>query len=174
MYDLRSKGLLEFKQTCIACFQEDSAWFSAVLFVSPHFHRSPAAGSRCRFLDDLLWRFRNKELQHFKLAAEAMHSIGADPTAQSPCADADGLTGTGLIQVFTDPRTSITQCLEALLIGQLTDNAARQPLIEFAEKMGMDEMAQSFGVPLLQEEIHLAHVASWHRQMVLRDAGIEP
>lgn len=122
---------------------------------------------------DLLWRFRNEELQHFQLAAEAMRSIGADPTAQSPCADADGVTGTGLIQVFTDPRTSITQCLEALLIGELTDNAAWQLLIEFAEKMGMDEMAQSFRVPLRQEEIHLAHVGSWHKQMVLRDGGVE-
>src|SRR5689334_19201636 len=68
---------------------------------------------------ETLWRFRNEELQHFQLASDALRSIGADPTAQTPCADADSVAGMGLIQVLTDPRTSVAQCLEAMLIGEL-------------------------------------------------------
>jgi len=122
---------------------------------------------------EILWQFRNEELQHFQLASDALRSIGADPTAQTPCADADGVAGMGLIQVLTDPRTSVTQCLEAVLIGELTDNAAWGLLIEFAEKMGLDDMARDFEVALRHEENHLMHVRQWHKEMVLQDAGID-
>jgi hypothetical protein len=122
---------------------------------------------------DILWQFRNEELQHFQIASDALRSFGGDPTAQTPCADADGVAGMGLIQVLTDPRTSVAQCLEAILIGELTDNAAWSLLIEFAEKMGLDDMARDFEVALRHEENHLIHVRQWHKEMVLQDAGID-
>ena len=70
----------------------------------------------------------------------AIRSIGADPTVQTPSADVDGVASMGLIQVLTDPRTSVAQCLEAILIAELADNDGWQMLILFAEKMGMDDM----------------------------------
>jgi len=132
-----------------------------------------ARNTTTRIPIETLWQFRNEELQHFQLASDALRSIGGDPTAQTPCADADGVAGMGLIQVLTDPRTSVAQCLEAMLIGELTDNAAWGLLIEFAEKMGLNDMARDFQVALRHEENHLMRVRQWHKEMVLEDAGVE-
>jgi len=121
---------------------------------------------------DTLWNFRNQELQHFKLVESAMRSIGADPTAQTPSADVNGMASMGLIQVLTDPRTSVAQCLEAILIAELADNDAWQMLILFAEKMGMDEMARDFGVALSEEDIHLMQIRQWYQRMVFEDASV--
>jgi hypothetical protein len=101
---------------------------------------------------DTLWTFRNQELQHFKLVEE--------------------VASMGLIQVLTDPRTSIAQCMEAILIAELADNDAWQMLILFAEKMGMDDMARDFGVALSEEDNHLMHIRQWYKQLVLEDAAV--
>lgn len=37
-----------------------------------------------------LTEFRNQESQHFHLLIESIRSLGADPTAQTPDADATG------------------------------------------------------------------------------------
>ena len=122
---------------------------------------------------DTLWTFRNQELQHFKMVEAAIRSIGADPTVQTPSADVDGVASMGLIQVLTDPRTSVAQCLEAILIAELADNDGWQMLILFAEKMGMDDMARDFGVALNEEQNHLMHVRQWYKDLVLTDASVE-
>lgn len=121
---------------------------------------------------DTLWKFRNEEFQHFKLVEGAIRSIGGDPTTQTPSADVDGMASMGLIQVLTDPRTSVPQCLEAMLIAELADNDAWQMLIQLAEKMGMDDMAQDFRNAWQEEEVHLAHIRQWFKQAVLEDAAV--
>jgi rubrerythrin len=119
-----------------------------------------------------LREFRNEELEHFKLVERAIRSIGADPTAQTPSADVDGMASIGLIQVLTDPRTSVAHCLEAILIAELADNDAWQLLIMLAEKMGMDDMARDFQHALREEDEHLAHIRQWFKQMVMEDAAV--
>jgi hypothetical protein len=122
---------------------------------------------------DTLWEFRNQELQHFKLVEGAICSIGADPTAQTPSADVDGMIALGIVQVLTDPRTSVEQCLDAMLTVELADNAAWELLIEFSTKMGMDDMARDFQGALQQEENHLRQVRQWFRDLTLSDGGVE-
>lgn len=119
-----------------------------------------------------LREFRNEELEHFKLVERAIRSIGADPTAQTPSADVDGMASIGLVQVLTDPRTSVAHCLEAMLIAELTDNDAWQLLIMLAEKMGMDDMARDFQNALREEDEHLAHIRQWFKEMVMEDAAV--
>jgi rubrerythrin len=119
-----------------------------------------------------LREFRSEEFQHFKLVESAIRSIGADPTAQTPSADVDGVASLGLIQVLTDPRTSIAHCLEAMLIAELADNDAWQLLIMLAEKMGMDDMARDFQNALREEDEHLAHIRQWFKEMVMEDAAV--
>lgn len=119
-----------------------------------------------------LREFRNEEFQHFKLVESAIRSIGADPTAQTPSADVDGVASLGLIQVLTDPRTSVAHCLEAVLIAELADNDAWQLLIMLAEKMGMDDMARDFQNALREEDEHLAHIRQWFKAMVMEDAAV--
>jgi rubrerythrin len=119
-----------------------------------------------------LHEFRNEELEHFKLVERALRSIGADPTAQTPSADVDGMASIGLVQVLTDPRTSVAHCLEAILIAELADNDAWQLLIALTEKMGMDDMVRDFQHALREEDEHLAHIRQWFKQMVMEDAAV--
>ncbi len=119
-----------------------------------------------------LREFRNEEHEHFKLVERAMRSIGADPTAQTPSADVDGVASAGLVQVLTDPRTSVAHCLEAILIAELADNDAWQLLIVLAGKMGMEDMARDFQKALREEDKHLTHIRQWLKEMVMEDAAV--
>jgi len=69
-----------------------------------------------------LQQIREEELQHFLLLNRTITALGGDPTVQSPCADVTGVASLGILQVLTDPRTSVTQCLQAMLTAELTDN----------------------------------------------------
>lgn len=45
------------------------------------------------------------------MLSEAIVDMGGDPTAQTPCADVSAVAAMGLIQVLTDPRTTLAQGL---------------------------------------------------------------
>jgi ferritin-like metal-binding protein YciE len=122
---------------------------------------------------DRLRHFRDEEQQHFEMLKNAIQSLGADPTAQTPDADISGVASMGIQKVITDPRTSIGQSLEAMLTVEMTDNAAWELLIALCEEMGLDEMADQFGQALRQEEEHLQQVRQWYEQAVLSEAGVQ-
>ena len=67
----------------------------------------------------------------------------------------------GLVAVLTDPRTTLTQCLDALLTAELADNDGWKILIAMAEASGQDELAQRFATALAEEDHHLASVRAW-------------
>lgn len=117
-----------------------------------------------------LTEFRNQEEEHFDLLINCVKKLGADPTAQTPDADASGVAASGLMKVITDPRTSVSQSLQAMLALELTDNAAWELLIKLAEDMGLDEMAEEFQHALGQENIHLEQVRSWYEASVRSQA----
>jgi hypothetical protein len=106
-------------------------------------------------------RFRDEERAHFLMVREAMEEIGADPTAMTPAADVIGVASTGLLQVVTDPRTTLPQSLQALLTAELTDNDGWDQLIELARIYGKDDMAARFESAKAAEEVHLAEVRRW-------------
>lgn len=120
--------------------------------------------------EDRLQEFRDQEAEHFALLVECLEWLGADPTAQTPDADASGIAASGLMSVIMDPRTSLSQSLEAMLSVELTDNAAWDLLIKLAEDMGLSDMAQKFGVALQQENVHLDEVRQWYEQSVREQA----
>jgi hypothetical protein len=117
---------------------------------------------------------RDDELRHYAIVRDAITSLGADPTVMTPCADVTGVMGMGLTQVVTDPRTTFTQCLDAVLIAELTDNAAWTMLVDLAESLGHDELAANFRLALREEEQHLALVRGWLEIALRGQAGIEP
>jgi rubrerythrin len=122
--------------------------------------------------DAKLVEIRNEEARHFALVAECIESLGGDPTAQTPCADVAGVASSGLMQVVTDPKTTVAQSLQALLIAELTDNAAWEDLITLAEKMGNDDMAAQFQEALQHEEEHLATVRQWHADLLMAESDL--
>jgi ferritin-like protein len=117
-----------------------------------------------------LAHIRDEEEAHFHLVRQALEQLGADPTAMTPCADIAGVQGMGLMQVVTDPRTTIAQALNALLTAELSDNAGWELLIELASNTGHDEIANDFRQALEEEGEHLAMVRGWLREAVLQEA----
>jgi hypothetical protein len=116
---------------------------------------------------DRLRRFRDEEARHFALVKQAMESLGADPTAQTPDADVTALASMGVQKVVADPRTTVSQCLEALLTAELTDNAGWELLVKLTEEMGLDDISTRFRGALQEEEVHLREVREWVERGVL-------
>lgn len=114
----------------------------------------------------------SEELEHFLLINRTIEDMGGDPTIQSPCADVAGVASMGIMQVVTDPRTSLPQCLQAILTAELTDNAGWELLIKLADNLGQDEMKAEFEEALAHEEEHLQNVRAWLSECVLEAAEV--
>lgn len=115
---------------------------------------------------DQLMRFRDEEAKHFKIVADALEQLGADPTAQTPGADVSGVLNMGPMQVLDDPRTTIAQSLNALLVAELADYDGWELLIKLADDMGQTDMVSDFRKALHEEEEHLTHVRQWLEESV--------
>lgn len=113
-----------------------------------------------------------QELDHFLLLHRAITELGGDATEESPSADLAGVTSLGILQVVTDPRTSIPQSLQAMLTAELTDNAGWELLIKLADHLGFTELKNEFQTALDHEEMHLRNVRSWVSDCVLDQAQV--
>lgn len=108
-----------------------------------------------------LTAIHDEEIRHFELLRRAIVGSGADPTAMTPAADVSGVASWGLLQVVTDPRTTLTQSLEAILVAELTDNDGWRRLIAMARAFGQDDMASDFSFAEAAEERHLELCRRW-------------
>jgi len=113
---------------------------------------------------------RNDERRHFELIRRAMVSIGADPTAQTPAADLEGVASMGLLQIVCDPRTTVRESLQAIHHAEAADNDGWTLLIALAKGFGQDDLATQFEAALQVEEQHLARVRLWLSEMVQQAA----
>jgi bacterioferritin (cytochrome b1) len=121
---------------------------------------------------DQLRHFKDEEEKHFHLVKDCIEQMGGDPTAQTPCADVAAVESMGLLQVITDPKTTINQSLHALLVAELSDNAAWEELIAMAREMGLADMVERFEEALANEQEHLQVVKAWHQEATLRELRI--
>jgi len=112
-----------------------------------------------------------EELQHFQLLSTTIADMGGDPTSQTPCADISAVAALGMVQVITDPRTTLAQCLQVLLSAEMTDNACWELLIELVEQAGHGELTAAFQKALAAEQEHEALIRQWLRKMVLEEAA---
>lgn len=106
---------------------------------------------------------RDEEAMHFALVGAAIQSLGGDPTAQTPAADVAGVEGAGLMQVLTDPKTTMAQALHAILVAEMTDNAAWDELIELTSQAGNDDLVARFSKARDNEQDHLEKVQAWYK-----------
>ena len=121
---------------------------------------------------DQLAKIHDDEARHFELLGQAIESMGADPTAQTPCADLTGVESMGLMQALNDPRTTVVQGLHTILIAELADNAGWELLIDLAQAAGQTELAEQFAAPLAEEQQHLEQVRTWLKQTSLAEAKL--
>jgi len=123
-----------------------------------------AAGSKIPAKE--LQHIRDEEAMHFALCGAAIQALGGDPTEQTPCADVAGVEGMGLMQVLTDPRTTVAQCLHAILVAEMTDNAAWEELIELTLQADADsgeDLVARFQKAQANEAEHLEKVRGWYK-----------
>ena len=102
-----------------------------------------------------LQTIRNEELEHMQLVKQTIETLGADPTVMTPCANVAAVSSIGIMQVLTDPRTNLVQCLNAIMTIELTDNAAWDMLVDLADQAGHPNIAKDFTRALEQEDRHL-------------------
>jgi rubrerythrin len=119
---------------------------------------------------ELLREFHDEELRHFHVLKSALESLGGDPTAITPSANVASVEAMGIMQVITDPRTTLAQSLHAILVAELADSEGWELLIELATKSGHDGMADDFRDALRAEEKHLAYVRQWVVNHAVQDA----
>ncbi|HJV83523.1 ferritin-like domain-containing protein [Noviherbaspirillum sp.] len=117
-----------------------------------------------------LQKIRQDEARHFAIIADAIDTLGGDPTSQTPCADLVGVESMGLMQAVTDPRTTIAQSLHAILIAEMTDNAGWEMLIALAEDQSQHGLISDFSVALDEERVHLQQVRTWLEEATLGSA----
>lgn len=111
------------------------------------------------------------ELRHFEMLRQTIVELGGDPTVQTPSADVTGVEGMGLVQVITDPRTSLAHGVHSILIAELTDNDGYSLLIQLTESLGQTEIAERFRAVRIAEERHLERVRLWLTNHVIADGA---
>jgi rubrerythrin len=102
-----------------------------------------------------------EEYRHFLLLQSAIEQLGGDPTAVTPSANLHATAAHGISEVVVDPRTTLLQSLEAILVAELADNACWEALVELAQGAGEDELAKQFQQARGTEQEHLRKVQTW-------------
>jgi rubrerythrin len=122
---------------------------------------------------DALRHICDEELEHFKLLQHAITELGGDPTVQTPSADVAGVLSQGVLQIVTDPRTTIPQTLQALLNAELADNDGWTMLADLAGKLGHSDLEKKCEEALEQEQEHLDNVRTWLSEVTLEEVSGE-
>jgi rubrerythrin len=104
---------------------------------------------------------RQEEYRHFTMLQSAIEQLGGDPTAVTPSANLHATAAHGINQVIVDPRTTLLQSLEAILVAELADNACWEALVELAQGAGEDKLVQQFEQARMTEQEHLEKVQAW-------------
>ncbi len=118
-----------------------------------------------------LEEFRAQEAAHIGLVWDALRQLGGDPTCVTPMADTNAVASIGLMQLISDPRTSVAQSLHAIHVAELADNDGWQLLIKLAAQLGQDDMVAQFRQALAEEDHHLAVIRQVMERMCLEEAG---
>jgi rubrerythrin len=112
--------------------------------------------------DDLV-EILEDEHRHFMMLSSITKERGGDPTAMTLSAAIAGVMSEGIQKVLTDARTTLAQCLEAILVAELADHDGWETLIELAQNAGEDRLVEAFEEAERTEERHLERVRGWLR-----------
>ncbi|HET8551603.1 MAG TPA: ferritin-like domain-containing protein [Gammaproteobacteria bacterium] len=122
---------------------------------------------------DLLLHQHDEELEHFNMLTDVIERLGADPTTMTPSADVTSVAGSGIFKVLSDPRTTLPQALQGLLMLEDADLEGWTTLIGLADSIGQDKLADQFRAAHETEETHQTRVREWLAKAVLADAHRE-
>lgn len=121
-----------------------------------------------------LEEIRQEEHAHFLMLAKSLEELGADPTAVTPSANLHSVVGKGLPAALSDPRTTLRDGLEAVLVAELVDNDRWENLVDLAHVLARNDLAQRAEAALAEEEEHLARVRGWLGQALANATHASP
>jgi rubrerythrin len=110
---------------------------------------------------DELERIRDDEQQHLALAQQLIVELGGDPTVVTPCANLQALASRGVCDILVDPRTTLVECLDAIVVAELTDRESWEQLALAAERAGETRLVEQARETERKEAEHLANVRRW-------------
>lgn len=108
-----------------------------------------------------LRELREDELVHARMLHALIAELGGDPTALTPRADLQLVGTRGVIEVIVDPRTSLLDGLEAIVIVELADHEEWLGLLDLARELGREDLVPTFQTSQLTEELHLSKLRRW-------------
>lgn len=108
-------------------------------------------------LDQIL----HEEYRHFQLLTDTLKKLGGDPTAITPSADIAATLARGVMDVIVDPRATLLQSLEAILVAELVDNDCWDTLLDLAGQRHDEDLAERFVAAMEDERRHLELVRGW-------------
>jgi len=103
----------------------------------------------------------NEEHLHFTDLEQMMLTLGGDPTAVTPSANLASVATEGVLKLVTDPRTSLLQSLEGILVAELVDSDGWLMLRTTAKSQGLADLVSVCEKAEGDEQRHLALVRSW-------------
>jgi len=101
------------------------------------------------------------EREHFILLIEAVKEAGGDPTAVTPSANVSAMVLKSIVEVLTDPRTNLYECLEAIAVAKLVDNDSWMHLVNLAGGRFDAGLVARFRRALDDEREHLVKLRRW-------------
>ena len=113
----------------------------------------------------------DEELEHFRLLQKTITELGGDATVQTPSADVVGVLSHGIVQVVSDPRTTISQSLQAVLTAELADNDGWEMLGALAGELGIADLVEKCDTAFSEEQEHLDKVRGWLTEMTANQAA---
>jgi rubrerythrin len=113
----------------------------------------------------------DEELEHFRLLQKTISDLGGDATVQTPSADVVGVLSHGMVQVVSDPRTTISQSLQAVLAAELADNDGWEMLSALAGELGISDLVEKCDTAFSEEQEHLDKVRAWLTEMTANQAA---
>lgn len=108
-----------------------------------------------------LLQILNEEHCHLALLDDAIQRLDGDPTAITPAANVAANLGNGILRVVSDPRTTVVQSLEAMMVAELADGAGWRGLIDVTRRAGHEDLAKIFEESERVEEQHRAKLEAW-------------
>jgi rubrerythrin len=108
-----------------------------------------------------LEHIRDEEHRHLALAQQLILELGGDPTVVTPCANLQAVASRGVCDVLVDARTTLIECLDAIMVAELTDRESWEQLAAGAELAGEAELAAKAREAERTEAEHLAKVRRW-------------
>jgi rubrerythrin len=108
-----------------------------------------------------LVQLRDEEHAHARMLEGLITEIGGDATAVTPCANREVITSRGICDVLVDPRTSLLDGLESIVVAELADREQWIGLVDIARDMNREDLARAFIDAQTTEDEHLSKVRAW-------------